>query len=114
MIDGKRMREALHMMDEVETVPEREFKDHGSYCSVVEPSSRDKNKVVLGYSKTHIIFTKNAMNDLHGLQIIRFSRIAESTQWELAANPYSGISLTPEEWGFVMRKALGTISMGAV
>jgi len=116
--ENARLREALHMMDEVTPVTERIFTDNGTYCSVVEPATwvkhADGTRDITWYARTHIIFHKNAMSEKRGLQIIRFQRPAEAAQWCIASNPWSGVYLTPEEWAVVMRKALAPKPEGAL
>lgn len=102
---------ALHMMDEIEPTEDRVFKEHETFCSLVEPSSWemvDGVKKILSYKKTHIVFHKSAMSDKRGLQILRFTKQVDDTHWSFAGTPWSGVYLTPNEWAIVMRKALVT------
>lgn len=110
--------QALHFMDEILPISDRVFTDNNTYCSVVEPSGWNINdngfKEVNYYSKTHIVFHKSAMSEHCGLQIIRFGRAADEESWRIASNPWSGVYLTPDEWGIVMRKALTAPLLGAM
>jgi len=81
---------------------ERIFTQHDGYFSLIEPSLWVGGKAK-GWTKTHIIYTGNAMRETSGIQIIRFFKSIDDTAWSLTNNPYAGIYLTKDEWEKVFK-----------
>ena len=90
---------------------DRVFRKHNGYFTVTDAlrscvyntKTKEISKgEIVRYYKTHIILIKNIMKCEHGddlsIQFARFYREADSETWEWAGNPYSGVSLSKEEW----------------